>query len=54
MEFIDKNYKDLIAFTIIIICLIALIFKNKQSTGLSQTLTYIITSCLGFLFRGSL
>lgn len=52
MEFIDKNLKELIAFIILIICLLALLFKKDKSSRLSQTLGYIITSCLGFLFGG--
>ena len=49
MEFVDKHIKDLMAFSILLICLISLIFKGDKTDSLSQSLGYIIT---GYLFRG--
>jgi hypothetical protein len=54
MRFLEKNYKDLIALFILLYCLTALIFKSNIETGLSDTLGYIITGSLGFLFRGKM
>jgi hypothetical protein len=54
-ELILKNYKDVIAFTLILLCISALlILDNKISDSLRQTLGWIITGCLGFIFRGGL
>ncbi len=50
MKFFEKNYKDLIALVILIYCLSALIFKTNIEANLFQTLGYIITGSLGFLF----
>lgn len=52
MNFLEKNYKDLMALLILIYCLTALIFKNDVESNIAQTLMYIITGSLGFLFRG--
>lgn len=54
MRFIEKNYKDIIALIILLYCLTALIFKSNINNGTNQTLTYIITGSLGFLFRGKI
>jgi len=54
MNFIEKNYKDLMALIILVYCLSALIFKNDLENNISQTLMYIITGSLGFLFRGKI
>ncbi len=54
-DFLNKNYKDLIASVLIVICLLALIFlDNRISASLRQTLGYIIVGCLGFLFGGNI
>ena len=52
MNFFEKNYKDIIALLILLYCLTALIFIGNIQDSISQTLTYIITGSLGFLFRG--
>jgi len=54
MEFVDKHIKDLMAFSILLICLISLIFKGDKTDSLSQSLGYIITGYIitGYLFRG--
>ena len=53
MEFIDKYFRDIIAFTILMTSLLSLIFKEDKTDSVSQSLGYVITGCLGYLFRGS-
>ncbi|AEM70281.1 hypothetical protein Murru_1238 [Allomuricauda ruestringensis DSM 13258] len=53
-KFFINHYKDCIAFSLLIICLISLIvFDRKISDSLRQTLGYVIVGCLGFIFRGT-
>ncbi len=54
MNFIERNYKDLMAFSILIVCLASLIFKNNLPNNLFQVLANIMTGCLGFILRGKI
>ena len=52
-ELIITRYKDLIAFILVLICVIALfILDTKITDSLRQKLYAIIGICSGFLFRG--
>jgi hypothetical protein len=54
-ELLFKNYKDIIALFLIVICFLALvIMDSKISDSLRQTLSWIITGCIGFIFRGNI
>jgi|GEM_PF-6677777 len=52
-ELIFKQYKDAIAFFLIVVCILLLaLMDNMISDNLRQTLVYILIGCFGFLFRG--
>jgi len=52
-NFISTHFRDLIAFLLVIMCLMALIFLDKKiSSSLRRTLVHIIVGCIGFLLRG--
>ena len=53
MEFVDKYFRDIIAFAILMTSLLSLIFKEDKTDSVSQSLSYVITGCLGYLFRGN-
>lgn len=54
-ELIIKNYRDIIASFLILICIMILVIMDGRiSHSLRQTLAAIITGCLGFIFRGNL
>lgn len=54
-ELVLKNYKDIIALFLIVICFLALVIMDGRiSDSLRQTLSWVIVGCIGFIFRGNL
>jgi len=51
-ELVLKNYRELIAFVLIVICVLALLIMDKTiSNSLRQYLYGFIGICIGYLFK---
>jgi hypothetical protein len=53
MRLVDKYFRDIIIFTILMVSLLSLIFKGDKTDSISKSLSYVIIGCLGYLFRGN-
>lgn len=53
MDFLDKHFKEIIVFIIIIICIVGFIYQKEDNKSKLKYLKEVIILCLGFLIGAS-